>query len=160
MEHSIKERIGSQDFIDVAMIRSALDFWFSDSQHLRSPFPFYIRENLRDKATLKFLDWGKELSDKAKKEINDEILAEKFEEIIFELALKMVITEDEKLSILYPFMPRLGDLIKVKDKSGNLAESRIVDRQYLKKGDNAFLKVKMKNDDTSEEWETEFELPE
>lgn len=160
MAQNITDKIRSQDYLDPEMIKSAFDFWFSDSEHLRSPFPFYIRENLKEKATLELLDWGGKLSGNAKKEINDEILAEKFEEIIFELALKMVITEDEKLSILYPFMPRMDDLIKMNDKSGNPAESRIIGRQYIKRGDHAFFKVKMKNADTLEEWETEFELPE
>ena len=40
-------------------------------------------------------------------ELNDEAIAEKFEEIIFEAALPMILTEDERISILYPFLPRL-----------------------------------------------------
>src|SRR5690606_23264285 len=101
MEQDIEKRLRSQDFIDPEMIKAAFDFWYSDNNHLRSPFPFYIRNDLKIAATNKFLDWSQSISGKTKEELNDEILAERFEEIIFELALNMVITEDEKLTVRY-----------------------------------------------------------
>ena len=156
----IENKLQSQDYIEAEMIETAFDFWFNDSKHIRSPFPFYIREKLRFSAIEKFLDWSSKISVKAKKDINDEILAEKFEEIIFESALGMVLTEDEKLTIRYPFMVRIGDIIKQKDISTENAESIITDRWFVKKGDFAFMKVKLKNNSSAEIWETEFELPE
>ncbi|MCC6383917.1 MAG: hypothetical protein LC117_06495 [Bacteroidia bacterium] len=157
---SIEERINAQNYIEPEMVKAAFEFWFSDSDHLRSPFPEYIRERLKQEATHKLLDWSGAISDKARKEINDEILAEKFEEIIFEAALPMVLTEDEKLTIRYPFMPRIGDLITEKDAEGNQTECRVTDRYHFKKGDTAFMKIKLKNTFTQKERETEFELPE
>lgn len=158
--NSTEEKLKSQNFLEPEMIRSAFEFWFSDSEHLRSPFPEYIRQDLKNNATDKLLDWSSRISDKVRKEINDEILAEKFEEIIFETALGMVMTEDEKLTIRYPFMPRIGDLITEKDTKGNLTESRVTDRYHFKKGDSAFMKVKLQTTTTQKNWETEFELPE
>ena len=70
--------------IDNSMIEAAFGFWFSDKEHIRSPFPVYIREQLTTKALDNFFDWVKKISDQAKKDINDEIVAEKFEEILFE----------------------------------------------------------------------------
>lgn len=160
MHPEIEIRLTNQDYIDADMIEAAFSFWFSDNQHLRSPFPFYIREKLQMDASHHFLDWAEKLTDKAKKDINDEILAEKFEEIIFEMALKMVLTEDEKISIRYPFMPRKGDQLNQKDQQGVETPSVVTDRIYYKKGDEAFLKVKLKNLATNNEWVTEFELPE
>lgn len=157
---SIEERINAQNYIEPEMVKAAFEFWFSDSEHLRSPFPEYMRERLKQEATHKLLDWSSAISDKAKKEINDEILAEKFEEIIFETALGMVLTEDEKLTIRYPFMPRIGDLITEKNAEGTQTESCVTDRYHFKKGDAAFMKVKLKNTFTQKVSETEFELPE
>lgn len=157
----IEKKLNSQNYIDPAMIESAFSFWFNDNQHIRSPFPFYIHDKLKPAAIEKFLDWSSHISENAKKEINDEILAEKFEEIIFELALGMVLTEDEKLTILYPFMPRIGDAINSKQSSeSDVSDSTITDRWHTKRGDHSFLKVKYKNNTTGIIEETEFELPE
>lgn len=159
-EWEIEHRLKSQKYVEPGMIEAAFSFWFSDQDHVRSPFPYYIQEKLRPAAIDKFLGWSSQISEKAKKDINDEILAEKFEEILFELALNMVLTEDEKLTIRYPFLVRIGDVIKAKDAPDGRAESRVIDRWYAKKDDAAFMKVKLKNNVTQEEWETEFELPE
>ncbi len=146
--------------IDPEMIKAAFEFWFNSNDHVRSPFPDYIREKLEEEAIEKFLSWNSQISDKARKDINDEILAEKFEEIIFELALSMVITEDEKLTIRYPFMLRIGDTAKNKGDSEETAASTVIDRNYEKRGDIAYLKIQLQNTSTGEKWETEFELPE
>lgn len=156
----IENKLKSQNFIEPEMIDAAFEFWFSNSEHIRSPFPEYIRENLRLAATDKFLNWNSAISEKARKEINDEILAEKFEEIIFEQALDMVLTEDEKLTIRYPFLLRIDDIIKSKDTPDDKSESKVIDRWFLKRGDFSFMKVKLKNIATGVERETEFELPE
>ena len=156
----IEIKLQSQSYIDQDMIKAAFEFWFSNSEHIRSPFPYYIHDKLQLDATFEFLEWSAKISEKAKKEINDEILAEKFEEIIFEHALKMVLTEDEKLTIRYPFMLRIGDIIKTKEGTEDKSESTVLDRWYVKRDDFAFMKVKLKNNDSAEIWEREFGLPE
>ncbi|MCO6495788.1 MAG: hypothetical protein J5I91_08940 [Bacteroidetes bacterium] len=160
MHPEIEIKLRKQSYIEAEMIESAFNFWFSDNQHLRSPFPFYIREQLQFEASKKFIDWAAILTEKAKKEINDDILAEKLEEIIFETALQMVLTEDEKITIRYPFMPRKGDHLNQKNNENVEKTSIVTDRIYYKKGDEAFLKVKLKDTTGNNEWETEFELPE
>lgn len=142
------------------MTEAALEFWFKDHEHIRSPFPAYIRESLRDSSVSAFERWCQSIKPDAAKDINEEILAEKFEEILFEIALGMVATEDEKLTVRYPFMPRIGDVIRVQGVPDASSESKVTDRWQFKKGDEAFLKVKMLNLETGESWETEFELPE
>jgi len=140
------------------LIEETFKFWFSDTDHLRSPFPEYIRPELQTKAVAKFFDWASNLNPKAKDEVNEEIIAERFEEIIFETALGLVMTEDEKLTIEYPFLPRLEDVIyeNVEEKTG---ESSVVDRSKVKEGDYNFMQIKLKNKVTGEFWETKFELP-
>lgn len=155
-----EEKIQSQTYIDTEMLEATFNFWYNDDKHIRSPFPVYIREQLTEISTELFLKWAKQIDSKAKKDINDEILAEKFEEIIFETAMKLVLTEDEKLTISYPFLLRIDDVITVKDMSENESQSKVVDRSIIKKGDNVFMKVIFKHITTNEKWETEFELPE
>lgn len=154
------EQKQKDSLIDNDMLEAAFNFWYSDEQHIRSPFPVYIREPLRMKALDKFFDWANTIAEKAKKEINDEIVAEKFEEILFEIALQLVLTEDERLTIRYPFMMRIGDVVNEKEVPTTEATSEVVDRSFLKRGDLAFMKVKLKNTSTGKIWEREFELPE
>ena len=142
------------------MPEEAFNFWFSDNNHIRSPFPSYIQDELRVKTSEQFNAWIDNISEKAGKELNDSIIAEKFEEILFETAAGLVKTYDETLTILYPFMPRVGDVINDKKLSGDAGESIIIDRTHIKRGDHAFLKVKCKPANGSSEWYTEFELPE
>lgn len=130
-------------------------FWFTDNQHIRSPFPVYIHQNLKDKSSVLFYQWLNNLKAEAKEELNDEAIAEKFEEIIFEHALQLIQTEDERITILYPFLPRLTDAIQ----NENGLESRITSRILKKVDDTTFLHLQCITEDTNEIWETSFELP-
>ena len=137
------------------LVEQAFAFWFNDHEHIRSPFPSYIQNELKLNSIQTFENWIQNLKEGAEDELNDEMIAEKFEEVLFEHAYKLVLTEDEKATILYPFLPRIGD--KLKDHSG--IESEVVDRHIIKEEDNSHLKItckKLENDDT---WSTTFELP-
>lgn len=136
-------------------IEETFKFWYSDNKHIRSPFPDYIQNQLKINAIEKFDSWVNNLKPEAKEELNDEIIAEKFEEYIFECALLLIQTEDEKISILYPFLPKTGDKIYDADKN----ESTIADRILKKVKDSNFLHLYCINDQTNEKWETSFELP-
>ena len=67
----------------------------------------------------------------------------------------MIKTEDERITILYPFLPRLGDKLQKEEKM----DSEIVDRSITKEGDTSYLKLKLENIETKDEWETQVELP-
>ncbi|GAB4250401.1 MAG: hypothetical protein Kow0079_03650 [Vicingaceae bacterium] len=140
------------------LVEQTFNFWFKDTDHIRSPFPEYIRPQLKELAVNKFFDWASNLNPKAKDEINDTIIAEKFEEIIFEIASQLVLTDDEKITIQFPFLPRIGDEI-YEDIENYKGVSIIEDRAILKEGDKQFLKVKCVKKENNETWETKFELP-
>ena len=106
-------------------------------------------------ATERFYEWTNGLKPEAKDELNDEAIGEKFEEIIFETATSLIQTEDEKLTILYPFLPRLGDSLNDENKN----QSTIVDRMIVKEKDTSYLKVVCVRDENNEKWETQFPLP-
>lgn len=139
------------------LVEQTFNFWFTDNEHIRSPFPEYIRPILKEKAVDLFFKWVSGLNPKAKDEMNDEMVAEKFEEIIFETASHLVKTDDEKITIQYPFLPRLDDEISANENPD--LKSKIIDRALLKEGDDSFLKVKAEELASKKVWETKFELP-
>lgn len=139
------------------LVEQTFTFWFSDNEHIRSPFPEYIRPILKEKAVEDFFKWVSNLNPKAKEEVNDEMIAEKFEEIIFEAAMGLVHTEDEKITIQYPFLPRVDD--EIRNNEEDVLLSKIIDRALVKEGDTKFLKVKLENISDQQVWETKFELP-
>lgn len=139
------------------LVEQTFTFWFSDNEHIRSPFPEYIRPILKEKAVEDFFKWVSNLNPEAKEEVNDEMIAEKFEELIFEAAMGLVHTEDEKITIQYPFLPRVDDEIRNNEEDAQL--SKIIDRTLVKEGDTKFLKVKLENSSDQQVWETKFELP-
>ncbi len=137
------------------LVEQTFNFWFVDNHHIRSPFPEYIRPQLKTDATDRFFNWAKALNPKAKEELNDEMIGEKFEECLFESAIPLIKTEDERITILYPFLPRLGDKLQ-QEKD---AESIVVDRAIVKENDHSFLNLKLENRQTGGTWETQMELP-
>jgi len=136
------------------LVQETFEFWFADREHIRSPFPAYIQNELKRISTERFFGWAKNLKDEAKDEMNEEMIGEKFEEIIFDAATQLVKTEDEKITILYPFMPRCGDSIV----DENNTQGRITDRWIERDNDKASLKVKFETADQSIR-ETSFDLP-
>ncbi|HRO07336.1 MAG TPA: hypothetical protein PK611_06800 [Saprospiraceae bacterium] len=133
----------------------AYKYWYNDNQHIRSPFPEYIQNPLKEIATEKFLNWLNNIHPDAENEFNDEIIAEKFEEILFETALSMVRTEDERITILYPFLPRKGDKIKDDKSKDNIVSGRTIKKDK----DNSYLNLKCENLETKSIWETSVLLP-
>ncbi len=148
--------INEQDFIGNDFFEESFKFWFTDNENIRTPFPENIQEELKEKTFRFFMEWVFELSDEEKSKIKNEEIAEIFEMILFNQAMGMVEDEDQKITICYPFMPRLGDVVD-DEKRGS---SKIVERKVdLKKDDKKYLKVKLKSETDLQEWETEFELP-
>ena len=140
------------------LIEETFKFWFKDNDHVRTPFPTYIRHDLQEQSVAKFFEWASNLHEKAKDEVNEEVIAEKFEEIIFETATQLVMTEDEKLTIEYPFLPRLEDVL-YEDVENKAGESVLTDRIKITEGDTQYMQVILEKIDTKEKWETKFELP-
>ena len=142
------------------MLEAAINFWFSDNNHIRCPFPESIKNELAFTVKEKFSSWLSKLSNDAEKEINDDVMAEKFEEMLFETALHLVKTEDERITIQYPFMIRVGDEVESvdKEKSDHTFRSKVTSRKLAKREDNIYLQVTLQNLNTNEIWETEFEI--
>jgi hypothetical protein len=145
------------DIAHSELVQEAIKFWFTDTAHIRSPFPVYIQEKLQAQAVAQFAQWLDKLSDKAKDDINDEIIAEKLEETLFEAALPMVHTEDERITLLFPFLPRMGD--QVASESAGAPFSIVIGRSLSEKEDRKFLDLQLKEAETERVWKTQMEIP-
>lgn len=157
---TLSEQLAEQTFIDPGMISAALEYWLTDTDHIRSPFPKELHKKIAEDAAGAMLLWASKLSDAAKKEFNDDLLSERFEEILFEVALQMVTDEDQKITIRYPFMPRIGDPIAKTSADAAEKTGTIVKRRIDKRGDAVFLVVDYSDPDTGNVVSDEFELPE
>ncbi|MFB6305529.1 MAG: hypothetical protein ABEH43_00805 [Flavobacteriales bacterium] len=163
-ENTETQNLDLEQFKTDDFFNESFKFWFSDHEKVRSPFPDYIRKELRTLFRDKFLEWLDNLDPEILKEqeLNEETIVQKFEQILFETAMEKVYTEDERLTLMYPFMPRTGDPIEEKHNRESTDQkppkSKIVARSIHKKNDTKWLYVKCQREDGSE-WSTSFELP-
>jgi hypothetical protein len=152
--------VENETILDQEMIKAAFEFWLNDHEQIRSPFPSYIHNELKQSAIKRAIEWAKRIPKEKEKELGDEINAERFEELMFEEGMKLVKTEDEVLTIKYPFMPRIGDPIEMK-KGQELVDACIItDREVAKNGDMSYIKIKYKSPNSDKIETTSFELPE
>jgi len=148
--------VKEQDFIGSDFFEESFKFWFEDNESVRTPFPAEIRNELKKKTFRVFMEWVFELSDTEKSEMKSEEIVDTFEMILFNQAIELVKEDDEKITICYPFMPRLGDVVDDKEKGASKVVGRKLD---VNKDEKKYLKIQLKKEDIVEEWEAEFELP-
>jgi len=148
--------IKGQDFVGGDFFETSFGFWFNDRLEIRTPFPEKIQPGLRERTIRVFMDWVFELSEEEKAKLANEEIAEVFEMILFNQAIDMVEDEDQKITICYPFLPRLGDVVDDKLRGS----STVIERQLdVKEDSKKYMKLKLKSEAGLQEWETEFELP-
>jgi hypothetical protein len=131
-------------------------FWFNDNERIRTPFPEKIQSGLRENTIRIFMEWVTELSEEEKSKLGHEEIAEVFEMILFNQAIGLVEDEDQKITICYPFLPRSGDVVEDKERGSSKVIKREID---VKEDSKKYLKLNLKAEAGSVEWETEFELP-
>jgi hypothetical protein len=136
-------------------IEPGFEYWFTDHQHVRSPFTKDIKETTRTRTTTIFLEWVEGLTEEELKTMKEEEFIEMFETILFNEAIKLVEDEDQRLTITYPFMPRIGDIVKHKE-NGN---GKVIDRkEVVTKENKKMLELSISSEETGVVWKTEFEL--
>jgi len=148
--------IKEQDFVGSDFFEASFKFWFNDTEQIRTPFPEKIQPELIEKTSRIFLEWILELSDEEKSKLENEEIAEVFEMILFNQAIGLVKDEDQKITICYPFLPRVGDVVDDKSRGSSTVIERQID---VKENHKKYLKLNLKSESDSVEWETEFELP-
>ncbi|MBL7755182.1 MAG: hypothetical protein JNM44_11955 [Chitinophagaceae bacterium] len=136
------------------MLHGIFLFWIEGRDSVRCPFPEAIHQELQQTAEKKCVDWYIHLPEQIKKDLDDELIAEQLEEKLFEIALNLVQDPDEKISIKYPLMPRVGDEVRSADNPGG----QIIERRIVVKEQQSWLEVSMREIDGTKEWSTQFEL--
>jgi len=144
------------DFLSRDFFEESFKFWFEDNEHIRTPFPEKIHKGLKEKTFRVFMEWVFELTDEEKSRMENEEIVETFEMILFNQAMELVNDEDQKITVCYPFLPRLGDVVEDKEKGASKVIYRKLD---VNKDEKKYLKVKLESESESQVWETEFELP-
>lgn len=141
-----------------ALVEVGCAFWFNDNEQVRSPFPKELQPEVKRRAQTEYLQWLDNLTDEDKVEVNDDEMVNVFEGFLFAEGLKMAGENDPDLALTlhFPFMPRIGDLVNNEDRG----ESRVVERRVEAKEDNqAFMVVVLQTVKSQETWQTEFMLP-
>ena len=67
-----------QDFIGSDFFEASFKFWFKDNEHIRTPFPEKIQEELKGKAFRVFMEWVYELTNEEKSKLENEEIVENF----------------------------------------------------------------------------------
>jgi hypothetical protein len=141
-----------------ALVEVGCGFWFNNNEQVRSPFPKEIQPEVKRRAQKEFLEWLDNLTDKDPEEVNDDEMVSVFEGFLFGEGLKLVGEGDPDLALTlhFPFMPRVGDLVNDETRG----ESRVLERRVESKEDNKpFMVVVLQAVKSKETWQTEFMLP-
>lgn len=135
-------------------VHDGIAFWYNANNHVRCPFPDAIRETLEQQTTNSFSEMLLELDQTKQIELSE--LVEMLEVLMFNEAVKLVEDEDQQLTIMYPFLPRIGDIVNdEKNGKGEITERKSIVSKENKKS----LEVTILSTTSKATWKTEFELP-
>lgn len=156
-DREFQDYIKSQKVIDKDFIEQSFQFWFVDNEHIRSPFPNSIKDALKEKTFRVFMEWVYELKEDELKEMKDEDYVEMFENILFNQATQLIDSSDidTLITVNYPFLPRLGDVVDDKENGA----SRVVRREIQKKDDDKVYMTLSMEAKSNVKWESKFVLP-
>ncbi len=138
------------------MLEEGYRYWFTDHDHLRSPFPASIHDELRTKTSKRFEEWVQTVGEEDLGKLEEAELVEMFEMFLFNVALSLCHDPDQQITISYPFMPRCGDEVNdVNNGLSQVAERKVIDVEENKRQ----LKLFMKTKPGDIAWQTAFDLP-
>lgn len=155
-QNSTSNQSDIKQIISSRFIEPGINYWFSNHEHIRTPFPSEIRTELKRRTTSIFFDWIGGLKEQELSSMKDDEFAEMFETILFNEALKLVDDEDKKLTIAYPFLPRLGDLVNHGEHGKGTVTAR---KEVVSKDNKKLFELSVLSQQTGQTWETQFELP-
>jgi hypothetical protein len=147
----------SKDIVTARFLEPGFEYWFSNHEKFRTPFPPEIRELLKERTKETFFDWFFTIKDDEKAKMEENELAEMFEMILFNEAIKLVENEDQKLGISYPFIPKIGDRINHTEKGEGIVEDR---KLILTKENKNIIELSISFANTKQIWKTAFEITE
>ena len=141
-----------------ALIEAACEFWFHDNDRVRSPFPAHIQPELKRNAQRCYLEWLEQVEGPDRGEMSSDELASSFELFLFREALALVGEEDPDLvlTLNFPFVPRVGDLVR----DATRGESRVTERRLEQKEDGKLtMTLSVEVEGSGGRWESECQIP-
>lgn len=145
----------------------AFEIFFKDTAEYRVPFPEHMQNELRAITELRFQKWFENSEIEKSDDMNSENLFAKLEDLVFETALAMAKTTEEKITIKFPELPRIGDKFHVASENGVHDENahdnmnEIIAREVIKDGEKWIaIKMSFKYPDESGKTSSEFVIKE
>lgn len=153
-DEEYQRRLKQQTLIGKNFIEPAFRFWFEDREGFRSPFPPEIQAEIFD-ATLRLLmEWSFALSDADRRSLSGRKMSDKLTEILFQVGLSLARSDEDRLSIRCPDLPRIGDHVDIKGrKPGTVAQRRLVERDG-----HLWAHITVRIGNGADFWDTEFDL--
>jgi len=145
-----RQQVLGDDFFD-----SAFTYWLRDREDFRSPFPGYMHGDLQSFTRRWLIEWF--FLDAEDDDRNAEAVSLKFTEAIHEVGLALARDEEDRLTILYPELPRPGDEVSVKGE-GDDRDAEILSRELEQDEGRTVVNVVFKFADTGEKAMTTFEI--
>ena len=144
-----------RSIISRKFIEPGFEYWFTNHEHVRSPFPPAIRISLREKTSVILFEWIDSLKETDLKAMKEEEFLEMFETILFNEAMKLFDDEDQQLTVSYPFLPRMGDLVnhQINGKGKIIGRKEIVSKENRKQ-----FELSVSSQETGKTWKTQFDL--
>ncbi|MBK7628745.1 MAG: hypothetical protein IPJ16_16380 [Bacteroidales bacterium] len=142
--------------VESRFLNPGFDYWFSNHKHVRSPFKKDIETEVRKNTSIIFMEWIKGLENSGQEKTPDSEFAEIFENILFNEAMKLTDDDDQRLTISYPFMPRVGDIVRHKENG----DGKIIERRVsVSESNRKMFEVTVSSISDSTVWKTQFEIP-
>jgi|WetSurMetagenome_2_1015567.scaffolds.fasta_scaffold559911_1 hypothetical protein len=158
-DEEYQQRLEQQTMIGQDFMEAAFADWFQDSDTFRSPFPETMRDELSELTFRHFMEWTfQRLEQEAP--ISAEELGEKFSEIIRTIGLSLAKGEQERLSIYYPDLPRIGDPVTFHEANGEERQGVVTQRYLVNADGHPQLRLVGHYQDSPEEWESSLTVEE
>lgn len=153
-DKEFEHRLEKQTFVGQNFWEEAIAHFLTDCDDYRCPYPERIHNELGKRTFRLFMEWTFQLR---QDQMTDEIMSTKFGEIIQGVGLSLVVDEDERLNILFPLLPRVGDTITFHSSKQIVGNGKITSRQLLmvEKHPEIFVTALL---DTGEEYQTSFKI--
>ncbi|MDP3432716.1 MAG: hypothetical protein Q8T04_07110 [Bacteroidota bacterium] len=154
-QSELKDPVQIRSIISSKFIEPGFEYWFTNHEHVRSPFPSAIRNALKERTSIIFFEWIDGMKETELKAMKEDEFAEMFETILFNEAIKLVEDEDQQLTISYPFLPRLGDQVNHSlHGKGNICSRK----EVVSKENKKLFELSVLSQETGQTWATQFEL--
>lgn len=155
-DDEFERRLKQQTLIGQDFVDAAFQYWLEDNGDYRVPFPLYMLDELRECTLRLFLEWTFQIENRDL--ITAESLGDKFAEIIQTVGRFLAQTDEDRLTIQYPGLPRPGDEVHVHISESETRIGNVMQRDMVEDQGKMKMRVRVRFLDTGEEWGTMLDI--